>query len=337
MGILVTGGAGYIGSVLVERLVEEGFEVVVLDSLKRGHRDAVMTEATLVEADVGDAKALDEIFRRYRIEAVMHMAADISVEHSMSDPAGFMHNNVVCSMALLDCVLRHGIDRVVFSSSSAVYGEPSEVPVAEDAPPRPVNAYGESKLMLERVLFWYGQAYGLKSVSLRYFNADGASRRFGKDHEPDTQLIPNVLKVALGRKEQLPVYGTDYDTPDGSCIRDYIHVLDIAEAHVLALRHLDDGATSSVYNLGNGTGYSVLEVVEQARQVTGCDIPLAVRPRRRGDPAALVASARRAREELGWRPRHPGLDDIIGSAWSWLLAHPAGYGDGAHGGVGGAR
>jgi len=325
--VLVTGGAGYIGSVLVERLVEEGYRVVVLDNLKRGHRAAIAPEATFVKADLGDRGVLDEIFRRYRIEAVMHLAADTSVEHSMSEPGAFLHNNVVCGMTLLDCMLRHGVNKLIFSSSAAVYGEPEEVPVSENAPARPINAYGESKLIFERILFWYGQAYGLKSVSLRYFNAAGASERFGEDHNPETQLVPNVLKVALGQKDRLHVFGADYNTRDGTCIRDYIHVMDIAKAHILVLKHLDDGEVSKVYNLGNDTGYSVLEVVEAARKVTGASIPIAIQPRRRGDPAMLVASSVLARQELGWQPDYPDIEAIVESAWRWQKEHPHGYGD----------
>lgn len=327
MNILVTGGAGYIGSVLTEELVGQGHQVVVLDNLQQGHRAAVVPEAIIIESDLGDEEALEDAFHRHRIEAVMHLAADTSVEQSMTEPGRFFRNNVACGLPLLERMLEHGSKRLVFSSSAAVYGQPKDTSVAETAPLSPVNVYGESKLMFERILRWYSEAHGLKSVSLRYFNVAGASKRFGVDHHPETNLIPNVIRVALGQAEYLSVFGTDYDTKDGTGIRDYIHVLDIVQAHILALNCLEANAGSKTYNLGNGQGYSVLEVVESARRVTGATIPVKVYPRRRGDPAKLVASSKAAEVEMSWKPKYPGLESIIESAWEWQKQHPQGYND----------
>jgi len=292
MNILVTGGAGYIGSILTEELVSQEHQVIVLDNLKRGHRAAIVPEAIFIEVDLGNREALEKVFRRHRIEAVMHLAADTSVEYSMMAPGRFFWNNVACGIHLLECMLKHGVERLVFSSSAAVYGQPEEVPVTEAAPASPVNAYGESKAMFERILYWYGEIHGLKSISLRYFNVAGASKRFGEDHHPATNLIPKIIKVALGQQDYLPIYGADYDTKDGTCIRDYIHVLDIARAHILALNFFEENTGSKIYNIGNGEGYSVIEVVKAARRVTGAAIPAKVCPKRPGDPARLVASSK---------------------------------------------
>lgn len=327
MSILVTGGAGYIGSVLTEALVAQGHQVVVLDSLKQGHRAAVVPEVTLIQADLDDKKALEEVFRRHHIETVMHLAADISVEDSMIEPGRFFWNNVVCGINLLQCMLEHGAKKLVFSSSAAIYGEPTEIPVTEASPVNPVNAYGESKAVFERILYWYGQAHSFRSISLRYFNVAGASQRFGTDHHPETNLIPNLIKVALGERDFIPLFGVDYDTKDGTCVRDYIHVLDIARAHILALNRFEGNTGSQVYNLGNGEGYSVMEVIEAARRVTGAAIPVEVYPRRPGDPSALVASSELAKVDMGWEPQYPELESIIGSAWQWQKEHPQGYKD----------
>jgi UDP-glucose 4-epimerase len=324
MNILVTGAAGYIGSIVTEQLVSQGHRVIALDNLQQGHRQAVADEAIFVQADLGDLEALEALCSRYAVEAVMHLAAETVIEHSMTDPARFFRTNVLYGVSLLDTMLRHNVNRFVFSSTAAVYGEPETLPIAEDHPLRPVNAYGESKLMFERVLQWYGQAYGLRSISLRYFNASGASQRYGYDRRPATHLVPIVLNVASGRGDAVSVYGTDYDTRDGTCIRDYIHVLDIAAAHLLALEHLERPGNRA-YNLGNGQGYSVLEVIEAARRVTGVDIAFRSCPRRAGDPAALVASSARARSELGWQPKYPDLESMIESAWRWQGNHPQGY------------
>jgi len=255
----------------------------------------------------------------------MHLAADTAVEYSMTEPSRYFWNNVVCGMNLLDVMLKHGVKRLVFSSSCAVYGQPKELPITEATPSNPANAYGESKLMFERMLFWYGKAHGISSISLRYFNVAGASEQFGEDHHPHTTLIPNIIKVALGQQDHVPIFGTDYDTEDGTCIRDYIHVLDVAQAHILAVSYLEGNASSKVYNLGNGEGHSVVEVIEAARRVTGAAIPVGVCPRRLGDPAKLVASSGLAKVDMGWKPQYPEPKSMIESAWQWRMKHPQGY------------
>ena len=322
--ILVTGAAGYIGSVLCEELLENGYRVIALDNLEQGHTQAVPPGATFIKGDLAQNEALDRLFRTFPTEAVMHLAAHSLVSESVAQPARYFKNNVVNSMNLLDAMLAHGVKKIVFSSSAAVYGEPVSLPIREQDPERPTNPYGESKLMFEKTLQWYSRAYGLKFISLRYFNAAGASRRSGEDHHPETHLIPNVMKVALKQEEHLCLYGTDYDTEDGSCVRDYIHVVDIARAHILALRALE-GVNARIYNLGNGDGYSVLQVVKAAREITGAEVPVLLQPRRPGDPARLVASPELIRSELGWQPRYPDLKDIIASAWKWHRKHPHGY------------
>ena len=325
MNILVTGGAGYIGSVLTEELVGQGHQVIVLDNLQQGHRAAVVHEAILIEADIGNGEALQDVFHCHRIEAVMHLAADTSVEQSMTEPGRFFRNNVACGINLLECMLEHGVKRLVFSSSAAVYGQPKDTSVAETAPLSPVNAYGESKLMFEQILHWYGQAHNFKSISFRYFNVAGASKRFGEDHLPQTNLIPTIIRVALGLQGHVPIFGVDYDTKDGTCIRDYIHVLDIARAHILALDYLKKNNGCQVYNLGNGEGYSVREAIEAVIGVTGTTIPVKVCPRRPGDPSKVVASYEMAKVHMGWKPQYPELESIIESAWQWQKEHPQGY------------
>lgn len=325
MNILVTGGAGYIGSVLTEELVRQGSYVVVLDTLQQGHRAAVVPEAALVQADLADREALEDILPRHKIEVVMHLAADISVEQSMVEPGKFLQNNVFCGLNLLEAMVRHGVNKLVFSSSAAVYGQSEEPLVTEASPANPANVYGESKLIFERILYWYGRIHGISSVSFRYFNVAGASRRFGADHHPETTLIPTVLKVALGKQDCLSIFGADYATRDGTCIRDYIHVLDIARAHIQALARLGEDEGSRVYNLGNGEGYSVMEVIEAARRVTGAEIPVEIVDRRPGDTAKLVASSMLAEREIHWKPEYADLDSIVGSAWEWQKKHPQGY------------
>ncbi|MCL4458802.1 MAG: UDP-glucose 4-epimerase GalE [Chloroflexi bacterium] len=324
MAVLVTGGAGYIGSVVVEELLRDGQEVIICDNLSTGHRQAVLEGAIFVQADLSDRTVLTAIFQHYPIEAVIHMAASSLVSESMVDPAPFFYNNLVNGWNLLESMRANGVKRIVFSSTAAVYGEPKNIPIREDDPLEPTNPYGESKLSLERMLRWYEQAYGLRHISLRYFNAAGASEQLGEDHRPETHLIPVVLQTALGQRLWVEVFGTDYDTVDGTCIRDYIHVTDLALAHVLALKALDEGR-SGVYNLGNGDGFSVLQVIETARQVTGREIPTIVKGRRLGDPAILVASSERIRSELNWQPRFADLKTIIRTAWEWLQKHPDGY------------
>lgn len=325
MNILITGAAGYIGSVITEELVKEGDSVIALDNLQQGHREAVSAEAEYVQADLGNSEELGQVFHRYQIDAVMHLAAESIVRHSMTDPGKFFQNNVIYSINLLDTMLKHRIYKLIFSSTAAVYGEPEEVPIRESEPARPVNPYGESKLMFERILHWYGQAYGLGFISLRYFNAAGASECFGENHNPETHLIPSILKVALGQRNEIPVFGTNFPTADGSCIRDYIHVLDIAKAHILALKYLEKNVHNKAYNLGNNKGYSVLQVIETARKVTGTRIPAVIYPQRQGDPAILVANSELARSELGWQPEFYDLERIIESAWQWQKKHPHGY------------
>ncbi len=325
MAILVTGAAGYIGSVVTEEPIREGNRVIALDNLQQGHREALSRQAGFVLADLGNPAEVESIFRKHEIDAVMHLAAESIVAQSVTDPGKFFRNNVLYSISLLDTMLRCKVNKFIFSSSASVYGEPVSVPIKESASEQPVNPYGESKLMFERVLHWYGQAYGLRFISLRYFNAAGASELCGEDHHPETHLIPSVLRVALGQQEQTSVFGSDYPTRDGSCIRDYIHVKDIARAHLLALGKLDSSAGNRVYNLGNGRGFSVFEVIETARKVTGDRIPVVVHPRRSGDPAVLVADAALAKAELGWQPEYPALESIIESAWRWQRKHPHGY------------
>jgi UDP-glucose 4-epimerase len=324
MKVLVTGGAGYVGSIVSEALVEQGYDVLVVDNLKQGHRDAVPHKAKYVPADIGDPDTLRQVFSRDKIDAVMHLAADSLVEVSMTDPGRFFKNNVTGGLNLLDVMLEHDVRRIIFSSSAAVYGKPRVKLIQESQPAVPVNPYGESKLMFENILKWYGQAYGLKYISLRYFNAAGASQMRGEDHRPETHLIPNILKAALNTGGSVNIFGQDYPTRDGTCVRDYVHVMDIAAAHVLALQKID-ALSGHAYNLGNGAGYSVKEVCDTARRVTGNDFQVNRRPRRKGDPAVLVASSERARTELGWRPRFSSIESIVATAWAWLQEHPEGY------------
>ncbi|MES2640403.1 MAG: UDP-glucose 4-epimerase GalE [Myxococcota bacterium] len=326
MRVLVTGGAGYIGSVVAEQLVARGDHVVVYDNLLTGHRAAVPPGARLVEGDIGDVATLRRTLRAEGIDAVVHMAAVSLVGVSVKDPAAYYRNNVTAGLAMLDAMLAEGVLRIVFSSSASVYGEPERQPVREEDATRPTSPYGATKLAFEDILRWYDGAYSLRSVCLRYFNAAGASARAGEDHEPETHLIPKLLRLAIGVGEPIAVYGQDYPTRDGTGVRDYVHVLDLADAHVAALDAVAGG--SRVYNLGcGGEGYSVQEVVDAARAVTGHAIPVTVGPRRSGDPAVLVASSDRIRTELGWRPRHQDLGAIIGSAWRWIQAHPRGWDD----------
>ncbi len=326
MRVLVTGGAGYIGSVVAEQLVARGDRVVVYDNLLTGHRRAVPPGAAFVRGDIGDAAAVRRVLREEEIDAVVHMAAVSLVGVSVKDPALYYRNNVTAGLTMLDAMLAEGVHRIVFSSSASVYGEPERQPIGEEDATRPTSPYGETKLAFENALRWYDRAYGLRSISLRYFNAAGASERAGEDHEPETHLIPKLLRVAVGRDEPLTVYGDDYPTRDGTGVRDYVHVLDLADAHVASLDAVDGG--SAVYNLGcGGEGYSVREVIEAARAVTGHELPVRIGPRRPGDPAVLVARSQRIRRELGWQPRHQDLHAIIGSAWEWVKRHPRGWED----------
>ncbi len=323
MKVLVTGGAGYIGSVVVEQLIKHGHQPVVYDNLSKGHAAAVAPEATFVKADLSDRDALVRALDRNGVEAVIHLAASSLVGESVEHPRLYFANNVGAGLCLLDAMLTVGVKKLVFSSTAAVYGAPQTAPITEETPQNPTNPYGESKLAFERMLRWYDEAYQLRYVSLRYFNAAGASERFGEDHDPETHLIPNVLRVAAAGTGHVEIFGEDYDTPDGTCVRDYVHVIDLADAHVLALNAMERG--SEVYNLGYGSGYSVAEVVEMARQVTRRWISTEAAPRRAGDPPVLIASPDKIMRDLGWNPRHSELDRIIESAWRWRLAHPNGY------------
>ena len=325
MRVLVTGGAGYIGSVITEQLVAGGHEVAVYDSLYKGHRGAVVEGASFVKGDLMDEELLLGALREHEIEAVIHMAADSLVGESVVSPAKYYRNNVVASLVLLDAMREAGVRRLVFSSTAAVYGEPAKQPIEESDPTNPTNPYGETKLAFERALAWYESAYNLRYVSLRYFNAAGATERCGEWHDPETHLIPIVLQAAAGRRTHVEVYGDDYPTRDGTCVRDYVHVVDLARAHVLALDHL--GERSAIFNLGcGGEGYTVNEVIETARAVTDREIRVNVSARRAGDPAVLVASSERIRRELGWAPEFQDMRVIIESAWAWTQAHPEGYG-----------
>lgn len=323
MSVLVTGGAGYIGSVATEELIKAGYDVVVYDNLIQGHRRAVHPGAVFVEADLADRDVLNNAFAEYDIRAVMHFAAHSVVSFSMREPLRFVRENVGNAINLLEVMAAHDVKRFILSSTANVYGDPERTPISEEDRLAPSSPYGESKLMIERILQWCETRYGLRYASLRYFNAAGASQAYGEDHNPETHLIPLALKVALGQKEQLDIYGDDYPTKDGTCVRDYIHIVDLAQAHILALQALDEG--SRIYNLGNGEGFTVQEVVSTAREVTGQPIPTRVAARRPGDPATLVASSDKIRCELGWKAQFPDLKDIIDSAWRWHRAHPQGY------------
>jgi UDP-arabinose 4-epimerase len=318
MHILVTGGAGYIGSHTAKVLAQAGFEPVVVDNLQRGHRDAVQW-GPLVEADIGDRKALDRIFTEYRIEAVLHFAAFAYVGESMQSPGLYFRNNTLNTLNLLEAMQAHGVGKIVFSSTCATYGNPLQIPITEEHPQNPVNPYGESKRMVERLLYWWGTTYGLKWVALRYFNAAGADPEgdLGENHDPETHLIPLAIAAALGQGRTLEIYGTDYDTPDGTAVRDYLHVTDLATAHVAALRYLDAGGASAAFNLGTGLGHSVREVITMVEQIGGRKVPTKEVGRRAGDPAALVADARKSAELLEWRPGHSSLEEIVETAWKW--------------------
>ncbi len=323
MKILVAGGAGYIGSICAELLLDEGHEVSVLDNLTEGHRAAVDPRARFIEADLGDFESVKLAFKAARPDAVMHFAASALVGESMENPSKYFRNNIGNGLNLLDAMISAGVKRLVFSSTCATFGPPERVPIDETLPQRPINPYGESKLAFERILRWYGEIHGLRFVALRYFNAAGASAKFGEDHRTETHLIPNVLKVALGQKPHVEIFGTDYETPDGTCIRDYIHILDLSRAHILAL----DAPRNEFYNIGTGGGSSVREVIDACRAITGHSIPVVEKPRRAGDPPRLIAASAKIKSELGWEPQYQKLDAIIESAWKWHQLFPNGYGD----------
>ena len=321
MRIFLTGGAGYIGSVCSELLLNEGHEVAIFDNLSEGHRRAVDSRANFIRGDLADRLQIEAALSSTRPDAVMHFAAYALVPESMRDPSKYFRNNIANGLNLLDAVVATGVHRIIFSSTCAIFGPPERVPIDETAHPRPVSPYGESKLAFEKILRWYDEIHALKFVSLRYFNAAGATSNLGEDHRPETHLIPNVLRVALGQRPNVEIYGTDYETPDGTCIRDYIHIVDLARAHILAL-----GATASgFYNLGTGGGSSVREVIAACRKITGRKIETIEKPRRPGDPARLIASSEKIKKELGWQPQFQSLDAIVESAWKWHLKFPDGY------------
>jgi UDP-glucose 4-epimerase len=314
--VLVTGGAGYIGSIVAAQLLQRGYAVTILDNLSHGKLAAVPEGADFVLGDIADSALLDQVFSEVQISAVMHFAAMIEAGESMRIPERYFRVNTVGALSVLEAVLRHHVGRFVFSSTAALFGNPERTPITEDAALRPVNAYGESKLLVEQMLAWFHRIHGLHYACLRYFNAAGGTEDRGEEHEPESHLIPLILQVALGQRDHIEIYGTDYPTHDGTCVRDYIHVLDLADAHILVLEALRE-RDQLIYNLGNGHGFSVREVVETARGVTRHAIPVVESPRREGDPATLVASSDKIRRELGWQPRHAGLEDIIQSAWKW--------------------
>ncbi|MBI4979054.1 MAG: UDP-glucose 4-epimerase GalE [Spirochaetes bacterium] len=328
MAILVAGGAGYIGSHTVQELIDAGKEVVIVDSLEYGHQGAVLAKK-FYKGNIGDKEFLKKVFRENDIEAVMHFCAYIEVGESVTNPRKYYNNNIVAGIALLDTMLEANVKRFVFSSTAAVYGQPEKVPISEDTPTLAVNPYGETKLSFEKILKWYGEAYGMTSSVLRYFNACGAhpNGHIGEDHSPESHLVPLILQVPLGKRASIKIFGDDYPTRDGSCVRDYIHVSDLALAHVLAVDRLIAGKPSITCNLGNGVGFSVKEIINTAREVTGHKIPADIVARRAGDPAELIAESDRARRELGWKPKYHDVKTIIATAWEWHRKHPSGYGD----------
>lgn len=323
MNLFVTGGAGYIGSVFVEEALNANHQVTVFDNLTEGHRIAIDERAKFVEGNLGDRDVIMGAIKNAKPDAIIHFAANALVGESMTNPSKYFRNNVASGINLLDGAVEAGVKKFVFSSTCATYGPPDRVPMTEDLPQRPINPYGESKLMFEKILKWYQEIFKLEFVAFRYFNAAGASEKFGEHHRIETHLIPNVLKVALGQAQQCEIFGTDYPTPDGTAIRDYIHIVDLAQAHLLALA---PGKTG-FYNLGNGDGYSVRDVIQMCEKVSGKKIPAIEKPRRAGDPPKLVAGADKAKNELGWKPRYPKLEDIVATAWRWHQKNPNGYAD----------
>lgn len=327
MTVLVLGGAGYIGSHAVDQLVDRGYQVAVVDNLQTGHQESIPENVHFYEGDIRDKAFLSQVFEKETIEGVMHFAANSQVGESMREPLLYFNNNVQGTQVTLEVMQQYGVKNIVFSSSAATYGEPKEIPIMETAETHPESPYGETKLMMEKMLKWCDQAYGMRFVALRYFNVAGAkwNGSIGEDHDPETHLVPLILQTALGQREELAIFGDDYATPDGTCIRDYVHVVDLIDAHILALEYLKAGNESNVFNLGSSTGFSVKEMVEAARQVTGKEIPAKVEPRRAGDPSTLIASSKKAQTILGWNPKFPDVKDIISSAWQWHESHPTGY------------
>lgn len=327
MSVLVLGGAGYIGSHAVYQLIDQGMDVVVVDNLENGHRQAVHPNATFYEGDIRDANFLDSVFENESIDEVLHFAANSLVGESMENPLKYFDNNVYGTQVLLKAMTKHGVKNIVFSSTAATYGEPEAVPITETMPTHPTNTYGETKLTMEKMMKWTSLAHDLNFVSLRYFNVAGAraTGEIGEDHRPESHLVPIILQAALGQREEITVFGDDYDTPDGTCIRDYIHIEDLVNAHLLALDYLRNGGENDVFNLGSSQGFSVNEMISTARSVTGKDIPVKIGPRRSGDPSILVASTEKATRILGWNPVNTSITKIIEDAWNWHSTHPAGY------------
>lgn len=330
MKILVLGGAGYIGSHTVYELIDAGNEVVIIDNLETGHMKAVHPQAKFYKGDLRDRAFVDSVLDTEKnIDAVIHFAANTLVGESMVNPLKYYDNNLCGTKVMLESLVAHGIDKVVFSSTAATYGEPQSIPIVETDPTRPTNCYGETKLSMERMFYWTGVAHNLRFVSLRYFNACGAhiSGQIGEDHNPETHLIPLILQAASGKRDHISIFGTDYDTVDGTCVRDYIHVTDLAQAHILAVRYLMDGNKSDIFNLGNGVGFTVRQVIDEARKVTGADIKVVEEGRRAGDPATLIASSDKAKSVLGWKPEYADLSKIIETAWKWHSKHKNGFED----------
>ena len=329
MSILVLGGAGYIGSHTVYELIDRGEDVVVVDNLQTGFKAAVHPKARFYEGDIRDKAFLDDLFTKEKIDGVIHFAANSQVGESMKVPLKYYDNNLYGTMVLLESMVEHGIDKIVFSSTAATYGEPERIPILESDRTEPTNTYGETKLSMEKMMKWTSTAHNLRYVALRYFNACGAhiSGKIGEAHNPETHLIPLVLQVPLGKRPYISIFGNDYDTKDGTCVRDYIHVTDLAQAHILALKYLAEGNDSDVFNLGNGIGFTVNEIIESARKVTGLDIPAKYEARRAGDPSKLIASSEKAKTVLGWKPEYPDVEKIIETAWKWHKSHPNGYED----------
>lgn len=328
MSILVLGGAGYIGSHAVYQLIDQNKDVVVIDNLQTGHRGAVHPKATFYEGDIRDLDFLRQVFQHENIDAVIHFAANSLVGESMEQPLIYFDNNVYGTQQLLQAMIEHNVKKIVFSSTAATYGEPEVVPITEDMETKPTNTYGETKLTMEKMMKWVAKAHGIKYVSLRYFNVAGAREtgEIGEDHDPETHLIPIILQTALGKRPHITIFGDDYDTPDGTCIRDYIHVEDLIDAHLLALYYLNNGGKSDIFNLGSSQGFSVKEMIEAARKVTGKPIPAQIGERRPGDPSILIASSEKARKILGWKPARTSIEKIIEDAWRWHVNHPKGYG-----------
>jgi UDP-glucose 4-epimerase len=324
MKALVTGGAGYIGATTVQGLLDGGHEVLVYDNLSKGHREAVPKSVKLVQGEVGDREHLDSVLREFRPEAVLHFAASIEAGESMRTPEKYFRNNSASTLTLLEAMLACGVNKFIFSSTAALYGEPRRVPIQEDDELNPTNAYGESKLLVERMLAWMHRIHNLRYASLRYFNAAGSNGRSGEQHDPESHLIPLILQTAAGQRDHVSIFGTDYSTEDGTCVRDYVHVSDLATAHVLALEALS-ARDRLIYNLGSGKGFSVRQVIDSARRITGMPIKVVESSRRPGDPAILIASSEKIRRELNWNPRYPQLDAIVSSAWEWMQKHPRGY------------